>query len=175
VLAGPNAEAISRARRDFARAAAGPRDWLADRARARGSWSTALLVEIGRGGRSLRASAIGDSCLFVLDGLELRAAFPLDSPAAFSNTPELVEDRARPGSGGTPRFRSVVVGLAGLRRPALILATDSLAAHLLASEDRRDLLRFLAQATLADFEAWARRGMAEGRLGRDDLTLLWIR
>lgn len=174
VRAGPGAEAIARARRDFSLAAAGPRDWLTDRARARGSWSTALLVEIGPGGRSLRASAIGDSCLFVLDGLELAAAFPLDRPEAFSNMPELVADRAPPG-GEPAHFRSSVFALAGLRRPALLLATDALAAHILASEDRRGLLRFLASATLGDFEAWARGEMAEGRLRRDDLTLLWIR
>ncbi len=175
VLGGPNAEAVARARRDFGQSAAGPRDWLAERARARGSWSTALLVEIGRGGRSLRASAIGDSCLFVLDGLELAASFPLETAAAFSNTPDLVADRATPDGDEPPRFRSAVFALAALRRPALLLATDALAAHLLSSEDRRGLLRFLVSATMADFEAWARREMADGRLRRDDLSLLWIR
>lgn len=175
VRGGPCLESIARARRDFAISGAGPQDWLTQRASARGSWSTALLVEIGRGGRSLHASAIGDSCLFVLDGFDIMASFPLETALAFSNTPDLVADRVLPGDGEPTSFRNAVFKLGDLRRPSILLATDALAAFLLQTADKQGVLRFLASATIADFETWTRRKTAEGSLRRDDLTLLWIR
>lgn len=170
---GPCGAAILRARREFMRTRPERGDWLTERARQRGSWATALVVEIGSGGRSLRASAIGDTTLFVLDGYDTVFSFPVEDPGGYSSTPELIGDDVE----ALPEFRRIIVRLAGLRRPSFALATDAIAAKVLAAHasERRELWRFFGTASAAVFDAWACRGMTTGSLVRDDLTVLWVR
>jgi len=168
--------AIAHSRATLAREAGGRmRDpgWLELRARSRGSWSTALLVEASPRGRSVLVSAIGDSCLLVLDGFALRSSFPMQAGDSFTSTPDLLGDCESPSL--DPPFRRARIQLAGLRRPQLLLATDALAARLLATQSDRDaLFRFLRSASPAAFAAWARDEIAQGTMARDDLCLLWV-
>lgn len=182
---GPGEEALRQARAAFDRAAktriaataqvppgGGPEDWLAARARKRGSWATALVARPGPGGLSLQASAIGDTCLFVLDGFSCVYSFPLARAEDFTNAPALIgaEDSS------LPAFATRTIRLASLHRPSFALATDALAARLLSGSlgEKRELWAFLARATDESFEAWAISEMDQGKLGRDDLSLLWV-
>ena len=171
--AGPGEEAVSLARHRYRRRAKAPGDWLAELSRKRGSWSTALVAELGEGGLSLRLSAIGDTEAFVLDGLEVVLAFPVTAAEGFTNTPNLVGEAAGP----IPHFQTGQLPLARIRRPSVILATDALAARILSEPEasRGSLLRFLAGAGGRDFMDWAEAEMDSGQLGHDDLSLLWVR
>lgn len=149
---------------------AGGGGWLADAARARGSWSTALAVRLEAGGRRIAAAAVGDTVFFLLDGCRPVASFPLSDPEAFGSTPDLVAEN------GTecPAFARAEFSLAGLRKPRLALLTDALAARALAEPEpgRAALWAFLLGAPDAAFRAWVRAEIEAGRLRRDDLTLL---
>ncbi len=158
--------------------------WLDEAAAARGSFSTALVVRVSRSGGFVRAYARGDTVLFIRDGLDTLAAFPLDDPGDFSLRPELVADRpAANGSvGGASApvpddFLSTIIPIGGLRRPVLCLATDALAARVLraAGSERAELWDFLDRAGAAEVDAWARAETARGALREDDLTLLEVR
>ena len=170
--AGPGEEAVSLARHRYGRRTETPGDWLSELSRKRGSWSTALVAELGEGGLSLRLSAVGDTEAFVLDGLEVMLAFPVAAADGFTSTPDLVGEAPGP----IPRFLSVQVPLARLRRPSVILASDALAARILTEPEasRGGLLRFLAGADGRDFTDWAEAEMEAGRLGHDDLSMLWV-
>jgi hypothetical protein len=112
---------------------------------------------------------------FLRDGLRTVASFPLDDPAAFGSTSDLVADRAFLGPiAAAEPFRRVVYNLRCLRRPLLALATDALAQRVFRSEgaERRELWTFLDTCSSDGFRRWARSGMDEGTLGKDDLTLL---
>jgi hypothetical protein len=155
-------------------------DWLQVAARARGSFSTALVVTLGPGGRFLEAAAIGDTCLFVLDGFEPVCSFPLGASSAFDQEPALV------GAEGDelPTFQRRLIAFGGLRQPSFALATDALARRLLeCSEESRDrhpdavrhMWRFLATASETAFEKWAGEAIDHGAIAADDLTLAWVR
>lgn len=148
-------------------------DWLGERARARGSWSTALVLETSPRGLGALVSAIGDTTLFVLEGFELRLSFPMKAGDRFGSTPELIaETRA---DAIDPPFRHCRISLKELRRPSLVLATDALAARILdAPSEEAGLFRFLRAADEGRFAEWARGQVAAGRMARDDLTMLWV-
>jgi hypothetical protein len=141
-------------------------------AKARGSWSTALVVSTGRLGLSLEALAVGDSCLFVLDGSLPVLSFPLATEGVFGATPDLVAA----GGEAVPSFRRLDVPLARLERPSLVLASDALSERFLGADFLRDreAWSFLRQADQASFAAWAREETASGRLRADDLSLVWL-
>ena len=144
--------------------------WLEDAARARGSWSTALAVRFEGGGRSVRAAAVGDTVMFLLDGCRPLASFPLDDPGAFGSTPDLVPENGE----AKVEFAEAEFSLAGLRRPRVALLTDALAARALSEPEagRNALWAFLLGAPPSAFRAWAQAETAAGRLRRDDLSLL---
>lgn len=166
--------AVGRARRRFAHAdGRTERHWYVDRARERGSWAAALVVEASGGGKRIEAHASGDVELFVLDGTSLVAAFPIERAADFGSTPDLIGAGTEPSAA----FRSARFELGALRRPNLLMATDALAARILGcgEEERRGLLRFLSRCPAPVFAAWAAAETAVRSLAVDDLTLLWIR
>ena len=168
--------AIARARAEFGKetaAGGGDPGWLETGARARGSWATALLVEASPQGRSVIASAIGDSCLFLLEGFNLCCSFPLARVDSFTSTPALLA--ACPAGIPDPPFRRMRLSLGALRQPQLLLATDALAARLLAEEeDTEALFRFLYSASPRAFAEWAKEQTTLGLMARDDLSLLWV-
>ena len=169
---GPCDAAIIRARRDYARLHKDSTDWLSNLARKRGSWTTALVVEVAHSGRFLKASAFGDTTLFILEGYEKVLSFPMEDSKTYSNTPDLIEARGVV----LPNFRSIVIPLAGLRRPSFALATDALAARLLENpeEEQEKLWRFFSKASPQAFATWAKHEMDASQLSQDDLTLLWV-
>jgi hypothetical protein len=170
--AGPTS--VDRARRRFA--ATESREtapWYAERARERGSWAAALVLEASGGGRRVNAHAVGDVELFLLEGAKLVGAFPIERAADFGSTPDLIGAAEE----DLPVFRSWRFDLGPIRRPSLIMATDALACCILkAGEDeRRNLFRFLARCSKAEFASWAAAETEVRSLAADDLTILWIR
>ena len=145
-------------------------DWLSEAARRRGSWSTALVVQVKAGSRKLRIHAVGDTVFFLLDGSEPLLSFPISDSSDFGSTPDLIPEKGR----GSIDFLTMDINLGCLKRPRFALVTDSLAARILSEppEIRADLWRFLLGAPDASFRKWARTEMNEGRIRRDDLTLL---
>lgn len=173
---GANSFAFDRARLAY-RKGIGPTHpdsgWLNEKARARGSWSTALVLETSPHGRSAVVSSIGDTTLFVLDGFKLRSSFPMKAGDRFGSSPDLIAD-TRSTSAEAP-FLSCRISLNTLRRPSLILVTDALAAHILnCPGEEAELFRFLWGAGPEVFAQWAREQLASGRMALDDLTLLWV-
>lgn len=124
----------------------------------------------GRG--SWQAVAVGDSCLFQVRGDSLLAAFPLQSPEQFSDTPALISSHlARNG-------RVPIHILSGRWQPgdAFILATDALAAWFLA-ESRQESHPWRALVALTDlptFHDWLGEQRASGRIRNDDVTCLFL-
>lgn len=163
-------QAAVTAARATRRAAAVSGDWLTSAAQARGSWSTALALRLSPDGREAQAAAVGDTVLFILDGCEPLASFPLDDPGAFGSTPELVAENGDE----EPSFHRASFSLHGLRRPRLALVSDALAARALAEPrlGRNALWAFLLGASDAAFKAWVGAETEAGRLRRDDLTML---
>ena len=130
-------------------------------------------MRVSRAGGFVRAYARGDSALFVRDGLETLAAFPMDRAEDFNLTPDLIS-----ASGdGTDDFLAATIPIGALRRPVLCLATDALAARILgaAARERAELWDFLDRADAADLDEWARAEIASRSLREDDLTLLSVR
>lgn len=94
-----------------------------------GAAATLLTLEVGPfgpdGGRSWRAAAIGDACLFWVRAGKLVASFPIVAAGQFGSAPLLV----RSNNG----YRTLALAAAGVCRPGdqFLLATDALAARLL--------------------------------------------
>lgn len=145
-------------------------DWLSEAARRRGSWSTALVVQVKAGSRKLRIFAVGDTVFFMLDGSEPLLSFPISDPSDFGSTPDLIPEKGNESID----FLTMDINLGSLKRPRFVIVTDGLAARILSEppESRADLWRFLLGAPDASFRKWAQTEMDEGRIRRDDLTLL---
>ncbi|MFZ4617216.1 MAG: hypothetical protein ACOYM2_13595 [Rectinemataceae bacterium] len=170
------------AREDFASSSGsketpGGADWLSIRAKERGSWATALVVEASPGSQYLEISTIGDTCVFILDGFVPVLSFPLSDPLLFSSSPGLIGGEHGP----IPDFTRLVVPLGRLKRPSFALATDALAARLLSEMgytkddgSTNSIWRFLAGANEKTFKTWVEEGMERGVMTRDDATLMWV-
>jgi len=148
-------------------------DWLRERGAARGSWSTALLVRVSRLGGFARVEACGDTVLFVRDGLETAGSFPIEDADAFNLSPALIADREGEDRGDYA-FSVATIMLGGLRRPSLVLASDAIAARVLAARgaERRELWAFLSAADSTALSSWADSEQKSGRLRADDLSML---
>ena len=170
--------AVAQAQALHERSGAEPTDWISGQAQKRGSWATALVVQVSGGGKRVHAWAVGDTELFVLDGTEIVRAFPVTDPSDFGSTPGLVSSRpAASGGDGDPSFRQMNFSLARLARPSLVMVTDALAARLLAAsgQERSRLFRFFNACSPAEFSAWADAEIADRSIAPDDLTFAWIR
>jgi hypothetical protein len=161
----PLAEAIASARASFAREAASGTaslPWYAEAKAAEGAHATVLAVEVDGDGAFL-AEAVGDCVLFHVRGIEPRLAWPIAEAAAFDNRPALVasgEDVSLPN----------IQKVRGCWEPGdrLLLATDALAAYLLANDP-------LAAAGLdeAGFRDLVQQGRQRG-MRNDDVTLVEV-
>lgn len=164
------ARAVAAARAAF-EAAVAPRraalPWYAAAQAEAGANAAVIAIELKlpTGGGAWRAWAVGDACLLHLRAeeggrLRLATAWPLDDPAAFGARPRLVRS-----AGPLPAPEHA----AGTWQPgdAFVLATDALAAHLLATD--------VAAALRPDSPDAFDRFVADARAGglrNDDATLL---
>ncbi|MEO2089516.1 MAG: hypothetical protein ABGY75_08475 [Gemmataceae bacterium] len=150
--------------------------WYAQAKQAEGAFATLIGIEVrlAKSGAGLRwkAVAVGDSCLLHVRGGAVVESFPLSSPERFDTTPALIPSSA---------YREVPTPdwLAGTATAGdtLLLATDAVAAALLAQPEAVAAVRRRVVANLADATT-GRRAVVDFlttlRLPRDDDATLLV-
>jgi hypothetical protein len=137
-----------------------------------GAFATFLGVCVEAGRKSAArwdAVAVGDTCLFLVEGDTLRGAFPVEQAGAFGTRPQLVGSRQW-SRVGVARARGTLA--AGAR---LLAMTDALAEWFLAEHEAgRAPWRELGLLTETSFPAWVDARRADRGLKNDDVTLLVI-
>ncbi|QQQ80042.1 protein phosphatase 2C domain-containing protein [Saccharothrix sp. 6-C] len=122
-------------------------------------------------------AALGDSCLFHTRDDELLRAFPIESAAAFDNTPGLVNAFNRDQELLARHVRAVSGTASG--GDGFFLCTDALAAWFLGAAQRgerpwRALAEFTRTGDLDGFTVWLAHARAEGLMRNDDVTVVHV-
>ena len=130
----------------------------------------------GNGELVWQATAVGDSCLFIIREGHLHTAFPVDDPGEFGNTPPLVCSNPSIGS-GYEQFQQR--GGCCRRGDLFILATDAVACWALTQHrqgaDPWSAIAELLQDPLLYRERWIAERRADRTMRNDDATLLAVR
>jgi hypothetical protein len=147
--------------------------WMQQAAFDRGSFATLLGAVCGEG--RVRVLAVGDSLLALADGNRLVRTFPYEQAEAFDQRPRLLSTNPAENAwldevDAFPDWQGL--DLTGLARPTVLLMTDALGCWLLGSPDR--VAALLAIDDQAAFETFVEGERSEGRLKRDDTTLIVI-
>lgn len=148
-------------------------EWLNQVSLARGSWSTALAVRISPFFSHVDVWALGDTELFVLDGWQELLHLPLQKSSDFTIGPPLIAS----SDGGTVLswwYRRL--NLRSLRRPRLVLVSDTLASYILEKQEAGDsnFLREILTLTPENLACRLSYEETTGRLRRDDHSLLEV-
>jgi len=122
-----------------------------------------------------RAVAVGDTCLFQFRRGQLLTALPITQSSAFTSRPALVISLR----GANARLAPHVSVREGRCDPGdvMILATDALAAWILAAVERgQNPPRTLARHRILQFEfrRWVARRRNSGDMRDDDVALCWV-
>jgi hypothetical protein len=155
--------------------AARPLPWHAQHKVQQGAFAAVVAAAVRVDGDAVQwsALAVGDCCLFLVDGDRLAAAFPLDDPAAFGTSPYLVgtspdanraiADHLKRASGEAKR---------GAR---LILASDAVAQWFLtaARAGERPWATLGDVADVAAFQALIDRLREAKAIRNDDSTIVF--
>lgn len=146
-----------------------------------GAFATLLGVEICLDDGTLEAITVGDSCLFIFRGERIRAAWPLNAPEEFGDSPILLSTNPKRNQTIRPHIHTFRRALE--LDDILILATDALAAMLLRAEVASAGLwqTLLSFARIQDceqrrdsFTAWVDTMRQSSQLRNDDTTALLI-
>ncbi|WP_285499141.1 hypothetical protein [Actinokineospora sp. NBRC 105648] len=126
---------------------------------------------------SWTAAALGDTCLFHTRGARLLHAFPLESAAAFGNSPGLVNGFSHDHALLAHHVQTAS-GTAD-QGDQFFLCTDALAAWFLAETERgghpgETLCNFTRSGDLAGFETWLGDLRSAGAMGNDDVTVVHV-
>ncbi|WP_426571343.1 hypothetical protein [Aquihabitans sp. McL0605] len=148
--------------------------WLEEGALARGTFATVVGMELVEG--SVRAWAVGDSCLLVRRGPRLRASFPVTSAQELSSFPDLVRAEGAIDLSDLPTLNTwegrVEAG------DVLYLVTDAVAGWALATreagEDPLGALDRSVDGGRAGMSAWLERERRDGRMKDDDSTIVRV-
>ncbi|GAB2967102.1 protein phosphatase 2C domain-containing protein [Saccharothrix stipae] len=160
-------------------AAGRPIAWYEQPKLDRGPHATVLAARFDTGPSATRweVAALGDSCLFHTRDDRLLRAFPLESAAAFDNSPGLVNAFDRDGALLARHVRTA----SGVAEPGdrFFLCTDALAAWFLGAAERGDrpwhvLDEFTRSGDLDGFTAWLTTTRAEGLMRNDDVTVVHL-
>jgi hypothetical protein len=151
--------------------------WMLQAAFDRGSFATLLGIEVLNQGQALRIMAIGDSMLAFVDGSQVVRTIPYLVPEEFDASPQLIstnpaENRAWDGETIDSCWHQL--NIASHEKPTLLMMTDALGRWLLEqpNSDRVEIL-FGIQDQEA-FRQFVEKEREEGRMRRDDTTLLVI-
>lgn len=159
-----------------------PIAWYEEPKLDRGPHATVLAARFATGpsgssGTCWDAAALGDSCLFHVRDDRLVRAFPLESAAAFSNSPGLVNAFNRDRELLARHVRTA----SGRAEPGdrFFLCTDALAAWFLGAVDRgdrpwRELGEFTRSGDLDGFAEWLAGPRGEGLMRNDDVTVVHV-
>lgn len=152
--------------------------WAQEVASDRGSFATVCYVEIE--GDWLNFCAVGDSCMFLLDGEEITFSYPYVSEAQFTSAPlamssrpdnlKMNKDNLHMGMGRL-RFRAI-----GTKQ--ILLATDAVSCWLLADDQeiRAERLKQLLNCkTPREFQQLVLEERANKNMHVDDSTVVLLR
>lgn len=136
--------------------------WYAAAKAEQGAYA-ALLGAVVHADGTWEAWSVGDCALLLQRGGTWQATWPFDTPDAFTATPALLSTRSE-----ATWAEVETTGGTWLPGDVLILATDALAAHLLAGPPPADLAAWTDEAFMRHTQA----AWDAGSLRNDDLTLL---
>ena len=155
------------------------RPWYIDRGRERGSYATLLGVNFQLPSAedealAWEAVAVGDSCLFVIEGGKLLESFPLRAGYDFHDAPQLLSTISAANDLVWPKF----VGTRGVLRVGglLLLATDALAAWVFeqAASDWSAIERVIGLADQGGFRDFVDLERDSHRMKNDDCSLVIV-
>ena len=163
------------------RAASRPLPWYAEEKLRSGAYASFLGLSITdqsssrRDGRRWHATAIGDSCLFLVQDGALRLAFPLTDADQFGNRPLLISSNPAQNDG----LFGQVLHAAGRweQGDVFYLASDALASWFLrtaAAGEKPWCILESGFASESDFERWVHHLRCGGQMRNDDVTLLQV-
>ncbi len=145
--------------------------WYAQEKLAQGAHAALLVVWWDSAARTWSARAIGDACLFILRGNELRHAFPVTRSDAFDNRPVLVStEAASENAFPLPPFHAAEGAFEDGDR--FLLMTDALAAWFLAETEAGNTPWETLPGDQSAFGEWLQSLRADNRMRNDDVTLL---
>jgi hypothetical protein len=151
--------------------------WSAQAAFDRGSFATLTGILISPPGSHALVLGIGDSLAVLADGKQIVSSHPYQQPEQFAQRPLLlatVWEQNRALLGRALRNLGTRWSLRRLRDASVLLMTDALGAWLL-RDPRSRLPKLLNLNTPRQFEALVERERVNGRMRRDDTTLVVIR
>lgn len=117
-----------------------------------------------------RATAVGDSCLFLVDGQQLMCAFPLTTDSQFNSTPNLLSSNPDKN----PKLHQLIRTTTGQLEPGqhLIVASDAVSQWALRRQSRKDPpWAEIASLTTSQWEDWLSDQRRAG-MPNDDVTIM---
>jgi len=152
--------------------------WAQEVASDRGSFATVCYVDIE--GEWLNFCAVGDSCLFLIDGNEITFSYPYVSETQFTSAPMAVSSRL---DNLKMNKDNLLMGLDRIRFRALgtkqiLLATDAVSCWLLANDQEiraARLVRLLNCKTPVEFQQLVLEERANKNMHVDDSTVVLLR
>jgi hypothetical protein len=144
--------------------------WYAQRKAAKGGHTTLVGLELL--GDRWTAVAVGDSCLFHLRDGRLLVPFPLDDPAQFDTSPDLIPTEAPNQDRASPVLRSAEGDVR--QSDVFILATDALACWALGTQAKDPWQTLTAVRDDGAFEQLVAILRKEQAVRNDDMTLLVV-
>jgi Protein phosphatase 2C len=151
--------------------------WMYQAAYDRGSFATLLGVVFSRDGANARAFAVGDSLLAFIDDGEVVRTIPYIKPEQFENPPQLLstsmaENRSLDEAVFSDAWHDL--NISAHSAPIFLLLTDAIARWLLEEPSTQRISALLGIEDKQSFEAFVNRERSEGRLRRDDTTMVVI-
>lgn len=153
-------------------------EWMQQAAFDRGSFATLVGVVWPAGDQSLRVFGLGDSIVALVRDNVLTITHPLTSPSEFDRSPTLLSTNPLENLTFTDEVIAdcwrTIEGDAGSEHVCLLM-TDALGRWLLEDPHSSRLSRLLEVGDQAHFADFIEVERAEGRLKRDDSTLIIVR
>lgn len=151
--------------------------WMQQGAFDRGSFATLLGVTISKNYESINVAAIGDSVFFLADGDTRVCVIPKMLPDDFDRSPQLLSTNAAENAFATDEYFAGIcqkISLTNLRDPRCLMMTDALARWVLEGVGEERLDQLIAIQSSEEFFQLVISERDQGRLKRDDTTLIVI-
>jgi hypothetical protein len=152
-------------------------EWMYQAAFDRGSFATLLGIIFSQDGTTARAFAAGDSLLAVVDGHALVRTIPYRNAEEFDSAPWLLSTSPFENSRLDQKTLADAwheLDISAYRAPVILLLTDALGRWLLEDPSLERVSALLRLTDAQAFTSFVERERNEGRLRRDDTTLVVI-
>jgi hypothetical protein len=147
--------------------------WMQQAAFDRGSFATLLGIEFSSDWRGARVFALGDSILAVVESGQIRKTIPYENAVEFDQAPSLLSTNQRE-NGWIDNYIMHELDISSYEAPTLLLMTDALGRWLLDGPNPARVSMLLGLRGQDEFREFVDRERSEGRLKRDDTTLVVI-